>query len=115
VLARKSGALRNGAPFKDWLLPASLERLRRKLQGSDDGDRQMVKVLSAVRPSKAGERGRSAGRAAGRIPIFSALIEESVAKMEASVGWKTMELSLSFRVRARIKGLLKPQSDMYTI
>ncbi len=35
-------------PFKDWLLPASLERVRRKLQGSDDGDRQMVKVLSAV-------------------------------------------------------------------
>src|ERR1700738_3499452 len=48
VLARKPGALRNGAPFKNWLLPASLERLRRKLQGSDDGDRQMVKVLSAV-------------------------------------------------------------------
>src|SRR5436309_5947182 len=48
VLARKPGALRNGAPFKDWLLPASLERMRRKLQGSDDGDRQMVKVLSAV-------------------------------------------------------------------
>ena len=48
VLARKPGALRNGAPFKDWLLPASLERVRRKLQGSDDGDRQMVKVLSAV-------------------------------------------------------------------
>ena len=33
VLARKPGALRNGAPFKDWLLPASLERLRRKLKG----------------------------------------------------------------------------------
>jgi len=48
VLARKPGALRNGAPFKDWLLPASLERIRRKLNGSDDGDRQMVKVLSAV-------------------------------------------------------------------
>jgi transposase len=48
VLARKPGALRNGAPFKDWLLPASLERVRRKLKGSNDGDRQMVKVLSAV-------------------------------------------------------------------
>jgi hypothetical protein len=48
VLAKKPGALRNGAPFKDWLLPASLERIRRKLKGSDDGDRQMVKVLSAV-------------------------------------------------------------------
>jgi hypothetical protein len=48
VLARKPGALRNGAPFKDWLLPASLERVRRKLKGSDDGDRQMVAILSAV-------------------------------------------------------------------
>jgi transposase len=48
VLTRKPGALRNGAPFKHWPLPASLERVRRKLKGSDDGDRQMVKVLSAV-------------------------------------------------------------------
>jgi len=48
VLARKPGALRNGAPFKDWLLPASLERVRCRLKGSDDGDRQTVKILSAV-------------------------------------------------------------------
>ena len=48
VLARKPGALRNGAPFKDWVLPASLERVRRKLAGSNDGDRQMVGILVAV-------------------------------------------------------------------
>jgi transposase len=48
VLARKPGALRNGAPFKDWVLPAGLERIRRKLAGSNDGDRQMVRILSAV-------------------------------------------------------------------
>jgi len=48
VLARKPGALRNGAPFKDWVLPSSIERVRRKLKGSDDGDRQMVKILTAV-------------------------------------------------------------------
>ena len=48
VLARKPGALRNGAPFKDWVLPAALDRVRRKLAGSDDGDRQMVKILAAV-------------------------------------------------------------------
>jgi hypothetical protein len=29
VLARKPGALRNGAPFKDWVLPAAMERVRR--------------------------------------------------------------------------------------
>ena len=48
VLARKPGALRNGAPFKDWVLPTALERIRRKLAGSNDGDRQMVKILAAV-------------------------------------------------------------------
>ena len=48
VLARKPGALRNGAPFKDWLLPGALERVRRKLAGVTDGDRQMVDVLAAV-------------------------------------------------------------------
>jgi transposase len=48
VLARKPGALRNGAPFKDWVLPASIERVRRKLAGSHDGDRQMVDILTAV-------------------------------------------------------------------
>jgi hypothetical protein len=48
VLARKPGALRNGAPFKDWVLPASLDRVRRKLTGSNDGDRQMVGILVAV-------------------------------------------------------------------
>jgi transposase len=48
VLARKPGALRNGAPFKDWVLPANLERVRRKLAGSADGDRQMVDILTTV-------------------------------------------------------------------
>ncbi|MBN9023900.1 MAG: IS21 family transposase [Rhizobiales bacterium] len=48
VLARKPGALRNGAPFKDWVLPAALDRVRRKLAGSDDGDRQMVDILTTV-------------------------------------------------------------------
>jgi transposase len=46
VLTRKPGALRNGAPFKDWLLPANLECVHRWLKGSDDGDRQMVKILA---------------------------------------------------------------------
>jgi transposase len=48
VLARKPGALRNGAPFKDWILPAGLDRVRRKLIGATDGDRQFVDILAAV-------------------------------------------------------------------
>ena len=40
VLARKPGALRNGAPFEDWLLPGALERVRRKSADAHRGDRQ---------------------------------------------------------------------------
>lgn len=47
VLARKPGALRNGAPFKDWVLLAGLQRIRRKHTGSADGDRPMVGILTA--------------------------------------------------------------------
>ena len=48
VLMRKPGALRNGAPFKDWDLPAALARVRAKLRAHPDGDRQFVKILAAV-------------------------------------------------------------------
>ncbi len=48
VLTRKPGALRNGAPFKDWVLPAAMERVRRQLAGAADGNRQMVDILTAV-------------------------------------------------------------------
>ena len=48
VLMRKPGALRNGAPFKDWDLPGALAQVRAKLQRHADGDQQVVKVLGAV-------------------------------------------------------------------
>src|SRR4051812_32412571 len=50
VLARKPGALRNGAPFKDWVLPAAIEGVRGKLTRAAEGNRQMVDILTAVRP-----------------------------------------------------------------
>ena len=48
VLVKKPGALRNGAPFKDWNLPPGLAEVRAKLKSHADGDRQIVKVLGAV-------------------------------------------------------------------
>jgi hypothetical protein len=48
VLARKPGAWRSGAPFKDWVLPGALDRVRKRLVQVDDGGRQMVEILSAV-------------------------------------------------------------------
>ena len=43
VLVRKPGALRNGAPFKDWALPPALAQVRAKLKQHADGDQQFVK------------------------------------------------------------------------
>ena len=48
VLARKPGALRNGAPFKDWVLPAAWSGCAASSPAADDGDRQMVEILTAV-------------------------------------------------------------------
>ena len=57
VLMKKPGALRNGAPFKDWDLPPALTQVRIKLKQHADGDRQFVKVLErpASRNRKFGE------------------------------------------------------------
>jgi hypothetical protein len=46
VLARKPGALRNGAPFKDWVLPPAWSASAQAEGGADDGDRQMVTILT---------------------------------------------------------------------
>lgn len=48
ALARKPGALRNGAPFQDWNLPGAMTRLRERLVRHADGDRQFVQILSMV-------------------------------------------------------------------
>jgi hypothetical protein len=48
VLERKPGALRNGAPFKQWDLPEAMSEVRTALEGRSGGDRQFVSILSVV-------------------------------------------------------------------
>lgn len=48
VLKRKPGALRNGAPFKDWELPLPLMAIREALGTRSDGNRQFVGILGAI-------------------------------------------------------------------
>lgn len=48
VLEKKPGALRNGAPFKQWDLPESMGEVRTILESRIDGDRQFVSILSMV-------------------------------------------------------------------
>lgn len=71
VLARKPGALRNGEPFHDWDLPNGLARIRERLHGHTDGDRQFVSILSAV-PEAGLEAVDAACSAALAARLFSA-------------------------------------------
>jgi len=48
VLEKKTGALRNGAPFKQWDLPESMSAVRKILEDRLGGDRQFVSILSVV-------------------------------------------------------------------
>jgi hypothetical protein len=49
ALATKPGALRNGAPFKNWPLPAAILEVRDRVLRKPGGDRQFVTVLNAIR------------------------------------------------------------------
>jgi transposase len=48
ALEKKPGALRNGAPFKDWALPPALQQMRERLCAKVGGDRQFVTILAAI-------------------------------------------------------------------
>jgi transposase len=48
ALERKPGALRNGAPFIDWDLPAPIARLQSRITKLPGGDRQFVTILAAI-------------------------------------------------------------------
>lgn len=48
LLERKPGALRNGAPFKDWDLPAAILKVKNSLMQRSGGDRECVAILLAM-------------------------------------------------------------------
>ena len=49
ALQHKPGALRDGAPFKDWKLPGSLLQIQKCLASRPKGDREFVEILNAAR------------------------------------------------------------------
>ena len=48
ILARKPGALRNGAPFREWSMPPGLAGVQTRIGRSNDGDRQFAAILAAT-------------------------------------------------------------------
>jgi len=49
LLERKPGALRDGAPFKDWELPSGIKQIQKQLLSRKGGDREFVEILIAAR------------------------------------------------------------------
>lgn len=48
ILERKPGALRNGAPFKNFKLPTAIQKVRKKLSTHPDSDKDFIKILLEV-------------------------------------------------------------------
>lgn len=50
VLAYKPGALRNGAPFKQWKRPPALTGIQKQLADHSDSTKQFIHILLQIRP-----------------------------------------------------------------
>ncbi|PHV09432.1 integrase, partial [Chitinimonas sp. BJB300] len=49
ILEKKPGALRNGAPFREWDLPTAIQVVRDRLLKQPKGDRAFVELLLMAR------------------------------------------------------------------
>ncbi len=64
LLSRKPGALRNGAPFMEWQLPAAMNKIKARYMDTKGGDRDFVELLmplSAMQTSPADNEPRNTG------------------------------------------------------
>jgi len=77
VLERKPGALRHGAPFQDWGLPESIQKVRAKLLQQDKGDRAFVDLLLLTR-----EAGLDALEAACELALESGVVSGGTVQNE---------------------------------
>lgn len=64
LLKRKPGALRNGEPFKQWILPPAVKELQKHLMKQKSGDRAMVEILALL-----AEYGEEVGVAAAELAL----------------------------------------------
>jgi hypothetical protein len=48
ILKHKPGALRNGAPFKEWALPDALQHIQKRYLERLGGDREFVDLLYLI-------------------------------------------------------------------
>ena len=110
----QAGALRNGAPFKDWVLPAALERVRRKLAGADDGDRQMVddphrRADRRAAGGRGGLRRRRCARASTRADVILNILARRREPAAADHHHDPGRAAAAARAGRRLRPLRQPQ------
>lgn len=77
ILEKKPGALRHGAPFVDWELPASIQKVRAHLLQQVKGDRAFVELLLLARNA-----GLDALETACELTLESGVISGSIVQNE---------------------------------
>jgi transposase len=80
VLERKPGALRNGAPFREWDLPSGLHQVRLCLSRQQGGDREFVDILLAVQRYGVELVEKACGQALLEGPVRGEIIINTVAR-----------------------------------
>jgi len=76
VLEKKPGALRHGAPFQQWDLPAAIRVVRDRILKQDQGDRAFVDLLLMAR--SLGENGLETLEVACDLTLQTGIISAAI-------------------------------------
>jgi transposase len=106
ALEKKPGALRNGAPFKDWALPPALREMKDRLCAKSGGDRQFVTILASI-----AEDGIEAVTVACELALEASAISDSYV-LNALNRFKQEPLPEVIEAPQRLKLKEEPKADV---
>ena len=106
ALEKKPGALRNGAPFKDWALPPALREMKDRLCAKSGGDRQFVTILASI-----AEDGIEAVSVACELALEASAISDSYV-LNALNRFKQEPLPAVVEAPQRLKLKEEPKADV---
>ena len=97
VAARKHGGARTGSPTLGWLLPANMQNVRKVLPPGQDGDQQMVSILSAVLTAGLAAVDSACGEALASDNCTAAFVINTLARRRQYVPVESIEVPDSLR------------------
>lgn len=99
ALEKKPGALRNGAPFRDWQLPPTIQVIRERLLMQPKGDRAFVELLLAAREHGLEAVGVACELALENGVITAAVILNALRRLTSSTKPAALDLPGSFQLK----------------